>query len=286
MTRRRRSGFTLVELLVVITIIGMLMSLLLPAVQAARESGRRATCYNNEKQCTLALQGFESARRYFPGWKNAMGGFQNGTPQTICSWVPMIFPFIERMDLYAQWKDNNNPSAGKVLLRLMYCPSSPPDSLTSTDTPLAYDVNGGRLNGVEPQKPYDGVCFDLTHMTSGVPDGTKVSADYISMKDGTAQTLLLGEKLVPSGQTYSWFGTNGVPNIVQVSFQWNPTTQAKMTEISSRHGGGVVVSFCDGHQYFLRDDVDYATFQRLCTPSDALTGVTAITTGVLNEALY
>ena len=71
------------ELLVVITIIGMLMALLLPAVQAAREAGRRAQCQNNEHQISLALIQFENSRGYFPGYKNLLTAGQtivNGKP--------------------------------------------------------------------------------------------------------------------------------------------------------------------------------------------------------------
>ncbi len=70
MSRRNRRGFTLVELLVVITIISMLMALLMPAVQAARESARRATCMNNQKQIALAMMMYEGARTKFPGYMN------------------------------------------------------------------------------------------------------------------------------------------------------------------------------------------------------------------------
>ena len=72
MNRLGRRGFTLVELLVVITIIGMLMALLLPAVQSARESGRRAQCQNNQKQLALALLNFESRQGAFPGYTNRL----------------------------------------------------------------------------------------------------------------------------------------------------------------------------------------------------------------------
>ena len=67
---RSVGGFTLVELLVVITIIGVLIGLLLPAVQAAREAGRRAQCMNNEHNLALAMINFETRRHYFPGFIN------------------------------------------------------------------------------------------------------------------------------------------------------------------------------------------------------------------------
>ncbi len=98
----RRSGFTLVELLVVIAIIGILVSLLLPAVQAAREAARRTQCTNNLKQLGLALQQYHDTHRVLPpAWTftNALPADRNAHPYW--GWGTMILPFIEQVTLHS-----------------------------------------------------------------------------------------------------------------------------------------------------------------------------------------
>src|SRR5437764_761809 len=114
---RRQAGFTLVELLVVIAIIGVLVALLLPAVQAAREAARRSQCTNNLRQFSLAALSYEDTFKTVPpgsfggGWAppNTMtvsaGGPWRGTYQTCCpnghySWSAAILPFAEQKNLY------------------------------------------------------------------------------------------------------------------------------------------------------------------------------------------
>jgi len=102
--RRSRLGFTLVELLVVITIIGMLVALLLPAVQAAREAARRASCLNNMKQIGLALHQYHSTYNCFPFLRGGTSGLCDYTSNCgmLSGWV-MLLPFIEQASLYAKF---------------------------------------------------------------------------------------------------------------------------------------------------------------------------------------
>lgn len=197
MYRRKASGFTLVELLVVITIIGTLMALLLPAVQAARESGRRATCMNNQKQIALAMLNFESSRKYFPGYMNWL---KVGTPQGVryakVSWLVSLLPNLERRDILEQLEQlvatsgSNTISIQELSLNVLLCPSDPPGR---NGPNLAYVVNRGR--NAWDTNPAIGVCFDQTN--SGA---AKVSMDYISSHDGAATTLLTAESLLtPEG---------------------------------------------------------------------------------------
>ena len=103
MSRNRRSGFTLVELLVVIAIIGILVALLLPAVQAAREAARRMQCQNNLKQLALGCHNFESTRKYFPRGNNAGTVATTGKPFPESgngSWLLLALGFLEQSALY------------------------------------------------------------------------------------------------------------------------------------------------------------------------------------------
>jgi prepilin-type N-terminal cleavage/methylation domain-containing protein/prepilin-type processing-associated H-X9-DG protein len=109
--RQRSAGFTLVELLVVITIIGILIALLLPAVQAAREAARKLQCNNNLKQTTLAALGYEEVNKFFPsgGW----GWWWVGDPDRGAgkeqpgAWIFGILPFMEQGELYQLGSDGD-----------------------------------------------------------------------------------------------------------------------------------------------------------------------------------
>jgi prepilin-type N-terminal cleavage/methylation domain-containing protein/prepilin-type processing-associated H-X9-DG protein len=226
---RMRKGFTLVELLVVITIIGMLVSLLLPAIQAARETGRKNTCINNMRNASTALMQVHDSRRAFPGYVNMVG-------KKRASWVVTILNNLDRGDLYQNWLNKtpltppqqNMPPMGQppiiystdlpwayTQLAILLCPSNPSTG-TATD-PLSYAVNSGSAFTSVDNLPGNtspisdvnsGVFFNQAatdsamgasatnyNPTTTATPGPKVSMDFISTNDGTTYTIMLSENL-------------------------------------------------------------------------------------------
>jgi prepilin-type N-terminal cleavage/methylation domain-containing protein/prepilin-type processing-associated H-X9-DG protein len=120
----RRNAFTLIELLVVIAIIGIMVALLLPAIQAAREAARRTSCQNNLKQLGLAFHNFENVRGELPLAYTDPAIVQN-------NWMPFILPYVEGNQLItgydlnvSWWRDPNRPIVAKQL-PIVQCPSTP-----------------------------------------------------------------------------------------------------------------------------------------------------------------
>jgi prepilin-type N-terminal cleavage/methylation domain-containing protein/prepilin-type processing-associated H-X9-DG protein len=160
-------GFTLIELLVVIAIIGVLIGLLLPAVQAARESARRMQCVNNLKQMGLALANYESALQVFPpsfvGDPKAVGSaygisFPDGNINTTpgFAWGTLILPYIEQAPLYASFNTNlpcwapDNTTSARTKLSVFICP----DALGGSDGFAVHRYTSG-----SSQNPDDGGPF-------------------------------------------------------------------------------------------------------------------------------
>src|SRR5215831_7309033 len=134
---RERRGFTLIELLVVIAIIAVLIGLLLPAVQSAREAARRAQCTNNLKQLALATLSYENTNATFPmafHWQFCPAGAPNcfaGPPSVGNSAGPLValLPFYEQANLFNSWNTHlpmgtdANATAGGIGVNTLWCPS-------------------------------------------------------------------------------------------------------------------------------------------------------------------
>ena len=154
----RRKGFTLVELLVVIAVIGILIGLLLPAVQKAREAANRLSCANNLKQISLAMHHYHVDYGKLPP-RARLAGPSDANNGAGATWAVLIMPYLEQDNLYNQWNlsgryYDQNETARRASVRIYFCPTrrsagSAPDSSTSgdqsilADGSLASNVPGG-----------------------------------------------------------------------------------------------------------------------------------------------
>jgi prepilin-type N-terminal cleavage/methylation domain-containing protein len=200
----RRGGFTIIELLVAIAILTVLMALLLPAIQSAREAARRTSCSNNLKQIGLALQNYESSHRSFPfgcRFQNAFGP----------AWWVGILPELEQASLYNKFdmtSDNNGflyanaknaAAVDGVMLPFMLCPSSPLSrtlivGVATLTRPSYVGVAGASSDANFVEKRVSVCCSVPTGQISAggmlIPNAVVRLAD---VSDGASNTLFVGE---------------------------------------------------------------------------------------------
>lgn len=204
----RKRGFTLVELLVVIAIIGILIALLLPAVQAAREAARRSQCVNNLKQWTLAAHNFaDTHKQYFPlGGMNSGGTVEDGKTYQRITWHVFLWQFIEQTALaeryeYSQpfYVTDSTGTYNMPLLRVeipaYYCPSDKVSAKQATSDFYwrmmgNYVANMGNTH--LHQDAYDQSIF------TGAPFGIRHMYSFSEMRDGTSNTACFSEIIIAS----------------------------------------------------------------------------------------
>lgn len=200
-----RNGFTLVELLVVIAIIGVLVALLLPAVQAAREAARRSQCQNNLRQLGLAFQNFEGSRNEFPL------AYTNQSLPGKNNWAPFVLPFLEQKNLIDGydltkdwWVDPNRPLVN-TQLKILQCSSSPfPNRIQDKPEATPPNKTGACGDYFTPS----GVHLDIN---ASLPSSEQLSASgdlrgvicwftttnlrnrMADITDGTSNSILVGE---------------------------------------------------------------------------------------------
>jgi prepilin-type N-terminal cleavage/methylation domain-containing protein len=203
--RRSRRGFTIIELLVVIAIIAVLISLVLPAVQSAREAARRTQCKNNLHQHGLAIFNFEAATKTMPTSGEggdyttpsnpATGASPPFTTFALYSMQTAIAPYAEEQVLTVQYNYNyvyndarapQNQTAAKTVIPWMLCPSN---SLYAQD-PDGYGTTDYMVTNYTDIDPATGVRNKLTRMNGALSvDGAPMSR----ISDGTSHTILMGE---------------------------------------------------------------------------------------------
>ncbi len=301
MKRRVESGFTLVELLVVIAIIGILVALLLPAVQAAREAARRMQCTNNLKQIALSLHNYHDTHKMFPYGHRGGGGTYPFYCHNRDTWFHRILPFVEQGATYDAYEADcanvsattsnhvHNISASQPFVRIplagFMCPSDPA-SPGFADT--ASDRWGGNYLG----------CIGNGTLSTGTGNGMfgyETSTRMASLIDGTSNTMMLSESVqrvrVPTVFSWScagcyWIGgahgevtftahegpNTKVPDqnyackstsVPQAPCTVNTSTRYNFTR--SFHPGGVSMALADGSVRFLSETINLATYYALAT---------------------
>nr|WP_081444677.1 DUF1559 domain-containing protein [Blastopirellula marina] len=242
---KKRTGFTLVELLVVIAIIGVLIALLLPAVQQAREAARRMSCTNQQKQIGLAMHNYHDT---FGSFAPAAVWLGTGTsPETVrnddwgATWALMILPFLEQNNLYDQYdfgvvaRDSTNNQVTRQRPDAFLCPSHP-----EVTTRVTHDFDGFAKTNYAASL---GGCrqLPLADFNNSARKGAfsvvgQYGAKFRDMTDGTSNSVILSEIMIIShtgDDRGAWgFGTgatfNGRSSATSPEIIMTPNTKNRM----------------------------------------------------------
>ena len=286
------AGFTLVELLVVIAIIGILVALLLPAVQQARSAARRTQCMNQLRQLALACANFESSLGYFPPATRQ---------ENQLSWIASVLPHMEEASLLslvdqdAAWHAGSNEQAEQTSINLLQCPevhsqletfiSLPGSGTTVEVSPLRAHyvaIMGAKKACLEPlpaNTPFPESEYTVRRCgdsrTGGWADNGIIyplsRVPYRKISDGSSKTMLLGELAWrESGPTRTWIvghssaNLNSPPswiyNARNIAYEMHVASRGddygnNDTSLGSEHPGGAFVALADGSVHFMSENV-------------------------------
>ena len=299
MSRRHARGFTLVELLVVIAIIGILVSLLLPAVQGAREAARRMTCTNNLKQLALGIHIYTDSNPTLPisisPWQEAYNGpAENLTGK---GWIVSILPMMEQQALFDSailegnffqnrgLRHPQNEELRRTQLNFLDCPTDGFTQELSTDQYqlTGMDVALTNYKGVigdtrmgSGSSPFEGCMPDCHNGNGGPCNGTFFRNNHVwpvrlpDFVDGTSSTFLIGEDLPEHNYHSAWFYSNGDYSSCHVPLNFieeppNPAFWPNAISFRSYHPGGGHFAFADASVHFISEGLSQRIYRALST---------------------
>lgn len=304
---KKRIGFTLVELLVVIAIIGILIGMLLPAVQAVREAARQTQCRNNLRQLVLGIHNFESSRMQFPAGYSFESG-SGGANQRGFSWGVDVLDFIEQGNLANLIAVDESPfspvnvQARETTIATFLCPSDPfsPGNFVVRDesadekyATASYCANWGPAFGFveSPGDDSDDINLDATPDESPGAFFRNSRVGFAQVTDGTANTIALGERtngpiLDEQGNSIgelfetAWFAAvrdiDDLPDdhghMVLFDAEFGPNqSRGEGTGadrgIFSAHPGLAIFSYLDGSTHTIQESISLTVYRNLCSIS-------------------
>jgi prepilin-type N-terminal cleavage/methylation domain-containing protein/prepilin-type processing-associated H-X9-DG protein len=296
--RRSRPAFTLLELLVVIAIIGVLLGLLLPAVQKVRESAARMSCQSNLKQIALATHAYHDAQRVLP--VNSLPGTfgSYGAQYPSWSWLARLLPYIEQGNIYqianipfATLYQSRDATATQV--KLFLCPSDPTSAAgprsDAADLGVFYEpyilagqtnykgVSGANWAWGDPRWRNPGTNGSWDGLNRG--DGLFYRYDWtqpktlLAITDGTSNTFMIGEDVPSKNHWCSWpyannaVGTCAIPPNAR-NADGSPVDWWKWEYaygFRSSHPGGLQFAYADGSVHFVPNSIDLSLYRALAT---------------------
>ena len=336
--RRTGNGFTLVELLVCIAVVGVLVALLLPAVQQARATVRKAQCASHQRQLHLGITSHVETHKKLV----ASGYWEPAASKGLRSWVVEVLPFIEQNSIYdrwdraALWNSGVNLTLASAPIAIITCPSD--ETTVRSAGNLSYVLNGGvgwwqkagdslatlrndspnqsvkvllDINGDGSVSPATGEEKEIFQsfgiFTNQIESPTSrgsglTKAQLQTIVDGLSQTVMLSENIrtgYDQSRGFNWATPFATQTTFMISGRILSTSAGALTinydlanqrnsglakyeginapldfpegrnvRPSSRHVGGVNVTFCDGHMQFLNENIDGKAYVALVSPRD------------------
>jgi prepilin-type N-terminal cleavage/methylation domain-containing protein len=290
---KKRSAFTLVELLVVIAIIGILIGMLLPAVQSVREAARRTHCQNNIRQMGLGIMNYDTTFKKYPAGWTTSDGLAISEPGW--GWSATILPFMEgqnihdNIDFNLAIDDHLHEDIIQASMPVFLCPSDPTDKILNMDSHIDGhdhddDDHDDLVHFDDDDDDHHGAIWAGRSNYSGVFGSTEIEDSplagngafygnsrvrHADFKDGTSNTFIVGERTNELGPI-SWVGVipeleEPLARIVGAADHSPNDREGHFEDFRSHHSGGINVVLGDGSTHFISTSIDESVFQALST---------------------